>query len=57
MGEVANTEQVERLKMLLKIARGALNDIYQGKLNCSPEMKAAEALDKLDLLWRWEAGQ
>ncbi len=47
-------EQVERLKQMLRVARVALDDIYQGKWNSTPEMKAAEALDKLDGMRKWE---
>ncbi len=55
--ELVRTEQVERLKLMLKVARAALNDIYQDKRSHSPQAQAAEALDTLDGMRKWEDGQ
>ena len=57
MGEIVSTEQVERLKLMLKVARMALDDIYQDHCIGSPRAKAAEALDTLDGMKKWEDGQ
>jgi hypothetical protein len=57
MGEIINPEQVERLKQMLKVARDALDDIYQDKRSHSPQAQAAEALDTLDQMRKWEDGQ
>lgn len=57
MSPEETAKQVERLKAMLKVARGALDDIYQDKCSGSPGAKAAEALDTLDQIRKWEDGQ
>ena len=57
MSNANEAQQIERLKMMLKVARGALDDIYQDKRSHSPQAQAAEALDTLDAMRKWEDGQ
>lgn len=50
MSDPKTLEQIRRLKALFRIAYSALDDIYRGRGDDLPEMKAALALDTLDAL-------